>query len=101
MARTIDTPRFETEAEEALWWDQNEALLFGEFERAAADGTLAHGTLTGRGLIQRTMMQLDPEDLEMARRQSAERGLAYEAYVKMVLHRALCEVEAAQHGAKS
>ena len=96
MARHLNTPQFQNEAEEALWWDQNEELLFGEFERAAADGTLGHGTLAGRGLAEMTSVQLDLEDMEMARKQAAERGLRYQAYIKMVLHRALCEADAGE-----
>ena len=89
MARQLNTPKFQTEAEEASWWDQNEDLLFREFEQAAADGTLGRGTLGKRGLVQMTSVQLDPEDMEMARAQAAERGLLYQTYIKMVLHKAL------------
>ena len=42
------TRHFESEAEEAAWWDTHQNDLADEFEKAAATGTLGRGT-AGRG----------------------------------------------------
>lgn len=37
--------QFKDEAEEAAWWEQNQDALAREFEGAAQDGTLGHGSV--------------------------------------------------------
>jgi hypothetical protein len=41
-------PHFNSEKEEAEWWDNNEDYIFQEFQRAAAEGRLGHGTVMKR-----------------------------------------------------
>ena len=43
------TRHFESEAEEAAWWDNHQNDLADEFEKAAVTGTLGSGTAARRG----------------------------------------------------
>jgi predicted DNA binding CopG/RHH family protein len=89
MERTIDTPDFKNEEEEANWWDANRSLVLSQFEQAAKDGTLGRGTLARRGQTPTTTIRLDPADVELAKLQAQERGLRYQTYLKMIIHQAL------------
>jgi predicted DNA binding CopG/RHH family protein len=90
MPKTLKTPEFKSEEEEALWWENNQSLLLNEFKQAAKDGTLTHGTLMRRkGQTPTITIRLDPTDVELARAQAEERGLRYQTYLKMVIHQAL------------
>jgi hypothetical protein len=89
MPKTLKTPDFKSEEEEAAWWAANPALLLNEFEQAAKNGTLGRGTLARRGLIPTTTIRLDPRDIELARQQAEQRGLRYQTYLKMIIHQAL------------
>ncbi len=90
MPKILDTPDFKSEKEEAEWWDNNEALILREFEEAAANGTLTHGTLAKRlGITPTTTIRLDQNDIELARNQAEKRGLKYQTYLKMLIHQAL------------
>ncbi len=96
MPKTLKTPEFKTEDEEAHWWANNHDLLLNELEDAAKGGTLGRSTLTKRGLTPTTTIRLDPADIELARRQAEQHGLKYQTYLKMVLHKALLEEAAKQ-----
>jgi predicted DNA binding CopG/RHH family protein len=92
MGRRIDTPSFANEAEEARWWFENQDLIDAEFELAAKEGRLGHGTVARRAKeaeMAMALVGLDPEDVKRARAQAERRGMDYQAYVKMVMHRAL------------
>lgn len=89
MPKTIETPEFKDESEEARWWPDNQDVLLEEFKEAAKDGTLGRGTLARRGQTPTITIRLDPSDIELARAQARERGLRYQTYLKMVLHQAL------------
>lgn len=96
MAKTLETPQFKSEAEEALWWENNQSVLLGEFQQAAKDGTLRRGTLARRGQTPTTTIRLDPKDVELARVQAEQRGIRYQTYLKMIIHQAL-QLEAGKH----
>jgi hypothetical protein len=49
MTHQFETPDFQSEQEEAQWWDAHEDDLLAAFEEAAANGTLGHGTLVREG----------------------------------------------------
>jgi predicted DNA binding CopG/RHH family protein len=86
-------PRFDTEAEEANWWFENQDALDREFEQAAAEGRLGVGTVARRAGIPTTTIRLDPTDIALAREQAAKRGLKYQTYLKMLVHEALLKAE--------
>jgi predicted DNA binding CopG/RHH family protein len=88
-------PRFESEAEEAKWWFDTQDELLKDFERAAAEGRLGHGTVARRMGIPTTTIRLDPADIAMAREQASKRGLKYQTYLKMLVHEALLKADAA------
>jgi predicted DNA binding CopG/RHH family protein len=89
MTQQLKTPKFKSEAEEAVWWDNNQSLVLKEFETAAKDGTLGRGTLVRRGQTPTTTIRLDPVDIELAKSQAEKRGIKYQTYLKMIIHQAL------------
>ena len=77
-------PKFRSEAEEVRWHDRtHEAIL----EFAVEHGL--KGKRPARGVARPTSIRLRPEDIERARKLAARRGLAYQTYLKMLLHEAL------------
>jgi len=92
MPKTIETPKFKTEKEEAEWWDAHPEIVLAAFKKAAAEGMLKRDPLT-RGQTPTTTIRLDPKDIELAKVQAEERGLKYQTYLKMLIHQAL-QVEA-------
>jgi hypothetical protein len=44
MREEFQKESFKSEEDEANWWDQQQDALAKEFERAAAEGMLGHGT---------------------------------------------------------
>ena len=89
MTKSMETPDFRDEAEEAQWWAEHESTVLSEFRGAAQDGTLKQGTLMKRGPTPPVTIRLDPSDLELARSQAERLGLRYQTYIKMILHQAL------------
>jgi predicted DNA binding CopG/RHH family protein len=91
MPQKLEIPRFENEAEEARWWFDNREAVSDEFELAAKEGRLGHGTVARRAKEAEMMLALgfDADDVARAEAQARRRGMDYQAYVKMVMHRAL------------
>ncbi|MGB7190654.1 MAG: hypothetical protein WBD10_10990 [Acidobacteriaceae bacterium] len=48
MREEFQNKSFKSEEDEADWWDQQQDALAVEFQRAAAEGTLRHGTVAGQ-----------------------------------------------------
>jgi hypothetical protein len=70
--KQIVRPRFNSEKEEAEWWDNNPDYILQEFKRAKAEGRLGHGTVARRmaeikAAAKSTTIRLDPTDLSLAR----------------------------------
>lgn len=95
MTKVLDTPEFNSEAEEAAWWDSHPDEAFSVLEAAAKDGSLGRGTLMRRAQTAATSIRLDTTDIELAKVQAEKRGLKYQTYLKMVIHQHLVR-EAAQ-----
>ncbi|MGH9588531.1 MAG: hypothetical protein ACRD3F_16420 [Acidobacteriaceae bacterium] len=89
MREEFQKKSFKSEEDEASWWDQQQDALAAEFERAAAEGTLGHGTAARKGATPTTTIRLASEDIILARSQAERRGLKYQTYLKMVIHQAL------------
>lgn len=89
MLKELKNTTFKNEAEEAAWWESNEDTLADEFEKATAEGRIGYGTVVITGDSSVAKVQLDPEDIAIARVQAAERGLRYQTYLKMIIHEAL------------
>ena len=90
-------PRFNSESEEAEWWDSHPEYILQQFERAKAEGRLGHGTamkrLAERQAAKSTTIRLDPTDLSLAKIQAERKGLRYQTYLKMLIHEALNQEE--------
>jgi predicted DNA binding CopG/RHH family protein len=96
MAALIEganVPEFKSEEDEARWWDEHrsqvernlsEALRSGSIQRGAAQRAVREGRASKNITIRMPLA-----DLERARQLSAKKGLAYQTYVKMLLHEAL------------
>ena len=86
-------PHFNSEREEADWWDNNPDYILQEFKRAEAEGRLGHGTLAKRIAEKQaavsTTMRIDNGDLKLARELAKKKGLPYQTYLKMLIHQVL------------
>ena len=91
MSKTLQTPEFQTESEEAAWWDGHPDETLAIFEQAVKDGTLGRGTLTRRAQTAATSIRLDTADIEMAKVLAQKRGLRYQTYLKMIIHQHLLQ----------
>jgi len=91
MTKTLKTPEFKSEAEEAAWWDSHPDQILGMFEQAAKDGTLGRGTLARRSQTAATSIRLDTADIELAKTIAEKRGLRYQTYLKMIIHQHLLQ----------
>ncbi len=90
LLETLETPEFESEGEEADWWDARRDVTADEFVSAAAAGKLGVGTVAKRaGALPTTTIRLAPEDIALAKAQAARIGMRYQTYLKVLLHRAL------------
>jgi predicted DNA binding CopG/RHH family protein len=86
---------FESEAKEAAWWRKNRATLDRDLTEAAKKGELkrlTQATLKARlasSKARAVSIRLPENDIELARRQAAQKGLPYQTYIKSLLHQAL------------
>jgi len=101
MLEKLKEMTFANEDEEAAWWESHEDELLEEFEKAGAEGRLGHGTALRLASLPTTTLRLDPEDIAKARVQAEKRGLRYQTYLKMIIHEALRNEEAAQQALNS
>lgn len=93
MREEFQKKSFKSEEDEANWWDQQQDALADEFERAAVEGKLGHGTAARKGATPTTTIRLPAEDIKLARSQAERKGLKYQTYLKMVIHQALRQEE--------
>jgi len=91
MTQTLKTPDFESEKEEAEWYDTHQDELLTQFEQAAKDGTLGRGTLGRRAQTAATSIRLNTADVELAKTIAEKRGLRYQSYLKMIIHQQLMQ----------
>jgi hypothetical protein len=73
MAKELKIPQFDKEADEARWWESHQPEVAAEFERAAAQGRLGHGTVARQGATPTTTIRLDPADIARAKAQAKRR----------------------------
>ena len=93
MTKTLQTPEFKSEAEEAAWWDSHPDETLALFKQAVQDGTLGRGTLARRSQTAATSIRLDAADIELAKTIAQRRGLRYQTYLKMIIHQHLVQEE--------
>jgi predicted DNA binding CopG/RHH family protein len=91
-------PRFQTEREEAAWWNRNRAELDKDSVQAARKGKLKRldpAALRARVSATTKVISLRmlEDDLALAREQAAAKGLPYQTFLKSLLHEALRRAE--------
>jgi predicted DNA binding CopG/RHH family protein len=104
MAALIDgakVPEFETDEQEAQWWDEHKSQVEQNLGAAMRNDTARRGSAQRVVKDARTSknitIRMPLADLERARRLSSKKGLAYQTYMKMLLHEVLDREE--KHGA--
>jgi predicted DNA binding CopG/RHH family protein len=69
----LKMPDFQTDAEEAAWWfDNQDQIAFEAFQEMGS-----------------SFLLVDPKDAELGKEKAAAKGMEYEAYMAQLLHRAL------------
>lgn len=99
MTKTLQTPEFKNEAQEAAWWDSHPGEALAILEEAAKDGTLGRGTLARGGRTAATSIRLDMADIELAKTIAEKLGLRYQTYLKMIIHQHLLQEAGGGNGA--
>jgi predicted DNA binding CopG/RHH family protein len=102
MSQKLTIPKFQSEAEEAEWWDRHREETGEWMEQAVAAGE----TTTLSAVLERVRersggastvtIQVDAPDAERARALAAQKGVACETYLKTLLHDALDRDERAR-----
>lgn len=86
-------PKFDSEAEEAKWWDENRDMVEEELLKAMRDDTVDRRDaqrLTQQSRTSKNItIRMPVDDIERARRLADHKGLGYQTYMKMLLHEAL------------
>ena len=94
MSEKPTVPKFDSEAEEADWWDHHREETAQWVEEAVAAGK----STTLSAILNRArqdsgqpsvMVDLDPADAARARTLANRKGLPLETYLKTLLHEAL------------
>jgi predicted DNA binding CopG/RHH family protein len=94
MSKKPSIPKFESEAEEAAWWDQHREETAQWLEEAVG----ARRTTTLSAMLNRAgqgsgqpsvMVDLDPADAARARTLATRKGVPLETYLRTLLHEAL------------
>ncbi|MGA2249928.1 hypothetical protein [Terracidiphilus sp.] len=93
MLEELKNKTFASEAEEAVWWKAHEDELLEEFKKATKEGRVGIGTAAKHIASRSTSMRIPNNDIAIAEKQAAERGLRYQTYLKMIIHEALLAEE--------
>ena len=88
MPTSIAIPKFESEREEAQWWDAHPEIVTALFLKAKKEGRLERLPRI-RGATKSVTIRMPITDLETAREIADKRGLPYQAFIKSLLHQAL------------
>jgi hypothetical protein len=90
----LKKPKFASEAEEAAWYPAHPEYVEALFEQAEREGKLGHGTLARiLGLTRPVTIRLSQKDIAMAKAQAETKGVGYQTYMKILLHKALDEAQ--------
>jgi predicted DNA binding CopG/RHH family protein len=88
MATETRIPAFKSEKEEAAWWDAHPDVVTELFLKAKKEGKIMR--LPGfRGATKPVTIRMPVADVEAAQEIAGRRGLAYQTYIKALLHQAL------------
>lgn len=90
MANRLVVPDFVSEDEEAEWVWKHRHELDQEMARRIRAGTAMGGPRKNLDdELQPVSIRLSKRDVQTAREQASERGIRYQTYIRMILHRAL------------
>jgi predicted DNA binding CopG/RHH family protein len=90
--KKVIIPKFSSEAQEAAWWDRHRSEIEIEIRQRIRKQPLRLGSLLqGTRPSQPITLRIPTEDLEVARRLAAQKGLGYQTYIKMLLRDALAK----------
>ena len=91
--KELIAPKFQNEYEEAKWWDDHADVVDANLLEAIENGTAHRGgparILQERRESKEITIRVPIADLDRAREQAQKKGLAYQTYIKMLLHEAL------------
>ena len=82
--KQITIPKFQTEAEEAEWWDRHPEVATEIMKRALKSGKARRAVP-----LKTVTMRLPVPDIKAAQDLAGRKGLPYQTYIKMLLHEAL------------
>ena len=89
MKRLV-APKFQSEAEEAKWWDDHMDIVGENLLEAMRKGTAHRGGPAA--LLRETRnitIRIANSDIERARKLAAQKGIGYQTYMKMLLREGL------------
>ncbi|HMD99191.1 MAG TPA: hypothetical protein VKM93_17930 [Terriglobia bacterium] len=95
MSLKFTLPQFQSEAEEAEWWDRHREETAQWMEAAVSVGeTTTLSAVLARArersvVADALTIRVDPPDAERARALAAKKGIPSETYLKTLLHDAL------------
>jgi predicted DNA binding CopG/RHH family protein len=94
----LEVPKFNTEAEEAEWWDQHMDIVGENLLEAIQNGT-AHrgGPATLLRETQIVKARIPNTDVERIENLAREKGISNQACISMLLREALDREEADRH----
>jgi predicted DNA binding CopG/RHH family protein len=81
--KKTEIPKFNSEAEEAAWWDSHPEVATQMMKRAMKTGTAR------RAPLKTVTMRLPVPDIQAAQELAYKKGIPYQTYIKMLLHEAL------------
>jgi predicted DNA binding CopG/RHH family protein len=81
-------PKFNTEKEEAEWWDAHPDVITELFLKAKKEGKIKRLPVV-RGATKPITIRMPIADIETAQEIAEKRGLPYQTYIKGLLHQAL------------
>jgi predicted DNA binding CopG/RHH family protein len=88
MAERLVVPSFNSEAEEAEWYQAHKREVEQDFLRAWKEGKTFRKSPKNPALRPITI-RLPVDDIQRAQKQASQRGVGYQTYLRMILHQAL------------
>lgn len=94
MPNKLTIPTFESEREEAAWWDEHRAEVESDLRAAIRQNkTLPLAEVLAQAKRKQELvpvtLRLPGEDIATARQLAHEKGIGYQTYIKLLLHEAL------------
>ena len=81
-------PKFNSEKQEAEWWDAHPDVIAEFFLKAKREGTIKRLPVAG-GRTRQVTLRMPIADIATAQEIAERRGLPYQTYIKGLLHQAL------------